>query len=103
MQTDRWQLIERLYHSALELKPSQRGAYLQEACGADASLRQEVESLLAREEQAQSFIEEPALYIAARELSSNPPELAIGQAFDPYKILSRIGSGGMGIVYSAHD
>ena len=72
MATDRWELLERLYHSALELEPGRRGAYLQEACGVDASLRQEVESLLAREEQAQSFIEEPALHIAARDLAANP-------------------------------
>ena len=48
METERWELLERLYHAALELEPDRRGAYLHEACSADASLRQDVESLLAR-------------------------------------------------------
>jgi hypothetical protein len=72
VEPERWQRIERLYHTALELEPGPRGAYLQEACGADKSLLHEIESLLANEEQAQSFIEEPALQIAARDLAANP-------------------------------
>jgi serine/threonine protein kinase len=103
MGPDRWQRIERLYHTVLELEPCQRGAYLREACVADESLLREVESLLAHEERSQSFIEESALQIAARDLAANPQELAVGQTIDRYRILARVGAGGMGIVYRAHD
>jgi eukaryotic-like serine/threonine-protein kinase len=45
MTPDRWREIERLYHAALERSAEERAAFLTEACGNDAALRQEVESL----------------------------------------------------------
>jgi hypothetical protein len=46
---ERWQKIESLYHSALEIEPAQRGDFLAAACDGDEDLRREVESLLARQ------------------------------------------------------
>ena len=42
----RWQEIDRIFAESLELEPSARAAFLDEACGGDELLRQEVESLL---------------------------------------------------------
>jgi serine/threonine protein kinase len=98
-----WQRIEHLYHEAVEQRPSQRGAYLQQACGGDESLLREVESLLAQEERAQDFIEEPAIEVAAQDLAASPPELTIGSTVDRYRIVARLGAGGMGMVYTALD
>ena len=42
MLAERWQEIERLYHSACELKPAERRAYLESACRGDEALRREV-------------------------------------------------------------
>src|SRR5580658_9501578 len=47
MEPQRWAAIESLYQQALEHNPIERSAWLQQACGSDAILRQEVESLLA--------------------------------------------------------
>ena len=47
MERDRWEQIERLYHAALEREPSQREAFLFEACAGDEDLRREVTGLLA--------------------------------------------------------
>ena len=66
MTPERWKQIEKLYHEALKLEPSHRAAYLQESCQDDEELRHEVESLLAADAQAESFIESPALEMAAQ-------------------------------------
>jgi serine/threonine-protein kinase len=66
MTPERWQQIEKIYHSALELAESQRPAFLEKTCAGDQTLRHEVESLLRSEQRADRFIEEPALEVAAK-------------------------------------
>jgi eukaryotic-like serine/threonine-protein kinase len=63
---NRWEQIEKLCQSALELEESQRKAFLEEACSGDDELRREVESLLRFDERGEHFIERPALEVAAR-------------------------------------
>ena len=71
MTPERWQLIDQLYHNALEREANQRAAFLNQACGRDAELRHEVESLLASHEHAGTFMAEPALKVAARVLAED--------------------------------
>ena len=59
MTSERWKQIEQLYHLSLKQEWSQRAAFLKEACTGDEELRREVESLLAFEPRAESFIEAP--------------------------------------------
>ena len=54
--SDQWRRIEELFHSALDLDPEARSAFLQQACGADAELRREVESLLQSAEKPMDFV-----------------------------------------------
>src|SRR5439155_20908761 len=103
MTPDRWQQIEKIYHSALELEESQRVAFLEKACAGDEALRQEVESLLRSERSGNSFIEEPALEVAGRIFAQENPESLLGQQLGSYQILSLLGTGGMGVVYKARD
>ena len=63
MTPERWQQIEKLYHSTLEREDSQRASFLKEACAGDEVVRREVESLLAYQPQAESFTEVPALEV----------------------------------------
>jgi eukaryotic-like serine/threonine-protein kinase len=102
MEPERWQEIERLYHSALKVDPNQRAAFLREACAGDEALRQEVEALLANEGEAKGFIEAPALEAAAKMAADNRQSL-VGRQVGPYKIVSLLGTGGMGEVYLAQD
>ena len=59
MEAERWDQVKEVLSEALERPPGQRLAFLHEACGHDASLRAEVESLLETEDEAGKFIEQP--------------------------------------------
>jgi len=49
MTPERWRQIEQVYHAALDRHPQSRTAYVNEQCAGDASLIEEVNSLLARD------------------------------------------------------
>jgi eukaryotic-like serine/threonine-protein kinase len=100
---ERYQQIARLYHAALEVEFGERAAFLDRACAGDAELRREVETLIASDEQAASFIEAPALEVAAGLLAQDQAAAMIGRQVSHYQILSLLGAGGMGEVYLAED
>jgi serine/threonine protein kinase/Tol biopolymer transport system component len=93
------QKINALLQSALKLDPTQRGSFLDRACGGDLSLRREVESLIAAQQQAGSL--RPIK--ATTDSRSEHMTAVIGQSIAHYKVLSPLGRGGMGEVYLAHD
>jgi len=103
MQPERWQQIDQLFHLALAQEANGRARFLAKECVGDDSLRTEVEALIASHEQAQSFIENPASDLAAEILAKGEHGLIAGQALGPYKIVSTLGTGGMGEVYLAQD
>src|SRR6185436_2662462 len=99
MSSDRQQRITSIFHSAIERGASERAAYLDGACGDDRSLRSEVDALLRAHEQAGSLMDSPAIERVAAILSDGRSTNRAGQAIGPYKIISTLGAGGMGVVY----
>jgi hypothetical protein len=85
--TDRWQQIERICQSALELGESQRRAFLDEAGAGDEELRRKMKSLLQFDSRGGRFIEQSALEVAAKMIAQEKPESLLGQQWllpDPF-------------------
>jgi hypothetical protein len=73
MEPERWQQIESLFYAALACPPPERQGRLNQTCSGDAALRQEVESLIAAHDQADSMISSPVLELAASRLNRTSP------------------------------
>ena len=88
MKAERWREIDRLLDAALEVEAGRRPAFLDKACGSDAGLRAELESLLEAYDRLGNFIQTPAMEVAARRLADEK-----NQTGEPAREPARIPAG----------
>lgn len=96
MDPARWQKVKSLLELSLEVPTASRSVFLAEQCGADNSLRGEVEALLEFQSDGEDILESSAYSAVVGDISR-----LVGSEVDRYRIIREIGSGGMGSVFLA--
>lgn len=99
MDSRNWERIETIFTAAMELSADRRQSYVAETCGGDTALADAVNNLIESQTGDPDFLEIPLARVAA--LDPQAADFGTTETIGPFRVVRRLGAGGMGQVYLA--
>ncbi|MBX7174259.1 MAG: protein kinase [Pyrinomonadaceae bacterium] len=98
-----WQQVKEVFAETLREPAAERSRFIVKRCAGDKDLEREIKSLLDSYNEANLFLESPAVVEVAEDFADESKRLRNGDFVKHYQIIKQIGKGGMGEVFLAQD